>query len=279
MKKNSLYLIGGIIVVVIIVLIVLNYLRMSKEHFRGGGGGHGGGGGAHSSTGGHSNNSARAAVANSGGSSSNSSSTNITPTPSTIKNSGKKPDCFSKDSLLKLENGSSIKIEDAKIGDKILSYSLNKNSFIYSPIVAIPHEKNSIESDFIEIKTLSGKNIKMTSDHLIPVLKNKNNKFETIYAKNIDIDDIIITIDGNDKVTSKEVIKEEGIYTVITLEEYIVVDNIVVSPYAIFHLLGNIYYCLHKTLYCVNPDIVKSAYFEKFNKNNNVFYNKVVSIF
>lgn len=253
MKKNSLYLVGGIIIVIIIVLIILNYSK-SKEHFRNR----------------HYKDDPTTKSNN---------NPNVTHAPGSGGEGGGGGPCFFKDSLLKLENGEKIRIEDAKIGDKILSYSLNKNSFVYSPIVAIPHEKNSIESNFIEIKTLSGKNIKMTPDHLIPVLKNKNKKFETIYAENIDVDDIIITIDGNDKVISKEVMKEDGIYTVITLEEYIVVDDIVASPYGIFHILGNIYYSLHKTLYRINPSIVKSTYFEKFNKNNNVFYNKVISMF
>jgi len=187
--------------------------------------------------------------------------------------------CFSKDSLLKLENGNTIKIENAKIGDIILSYSSKENKLSYSPIVAIPHEKNNILSKFIKFTTNSGKSIKMTEKHLIPVLKkqnsnnNNNNSFDVIFAEKIEINDIVKTVNGNEQITSIEIVEEEGIYTVITLEEYIVVDNIIASPYAIFHLLGNIYYSLHKNLYSINPKIIDSPYFKKFNQICNSFYN------
>jgi hypothetical protein len=178
--------------------------------------------------------------------------------------------CFSKDSLLKLENGNIIKIEDAKIGDKILSYSLKENKLKYSPIVAIPHQKNNILSKFIKFTTNSGKNIKMTDKHLIPVLKQNNNTFNNIFAEKIEINDIVKSVDGNEQITSIEIIEDEGVYTVVTLEEYIVVDNIIASPYAVFelfHLLGNIYYSLHKNLYRLNPIIINSSYFKKFDEN------------
>jgi hypothetical protein len=61
--------------------------------------------------------------------------------------------CFSKDSKIKLEDGSFINISDVMNGDKILSYSPQKKEFIYSPVVYIIHEKNDNFSTFIEIKT------------------------------------------------------------------------------------------------------------------------------
>jgi len=186
------------------------------------------------------------------------------------KEKGTYDNCFSKDSLLKLENGNTIKIEDAKIGDKILSYSLKENKFKNSPIVAIPHEKNNKTAKFIKFTTNSGKSIKMTDKHLIPVLKQNSNSFNVIFAEKIEVNDIIKSVDGNEQITSIEIIEDEGVYTVVTLEEYIVVDNIIASPYAVFelfHLLGNIYYSLHKNLYRLNPTIINSSYFKKFDEN------------
>lgn len=192
---------------------------------------------------------------------------------STGKSSSK--GCFSKDSLLKLENGNTIKIEDAKIGDKILSYSLLKNKLNYSPIVAIPHERNNKLTKFIKFTTNSSKSIKMTEKHLIPALQKNNNSFNIILAEKIKINDIIKTIDGNEQITSIETVEEEGIYTVVTLEEYIVVDNIIASPYELYHILANIYYSLHKNLYRLNPEILNSPYFKKFNEECINFYNKL----
>jgi hypothetical protein len=81
------------------------------------------------------------------------------------------PACFSADSILYLENGETKQIQDANLGDKILSYNRKKNEYKYSPIIAIPHEKNSQLNNFIELKTSGDKTIKMTETHLLPVLK------------------------------------------------------------------------------------------------------------
>jgi hypothetical protein len=186
-------------------------------------------------------------------------------------NSNNKNTCFSKDTLLQLENGKTIKISDAKIGDKILSYS--KDKLIYSPIISIPHEKNNILSKFIEIKTVSGKNIKMTEFHLIPILK--NNKFELIKADDLELNNIIMTIDGHEAIKYKDVIYDNGIYTVVTLEDYIIVNNIIASPFAISHLLASFYYKLHKMIYNIDPKILESSYFDIFNKTNIKLYNNI----
>jgi hypothetical protein len=206
-------------------------------------------------------------------------STNNTTTTTSSSSSSKDSSCFSKDTLLELETGNTIKINEAKIGDKVLSYSLSKNKLIYSPIIAIPHEENNISTQFIEIKTLSGKSIKMTDCHLIPLLKNDKRKFELLKASDIEINDIIITLDGNEIITSKEIINENGIYTVVTREDYIVVNNIIASPFAVSHLLPNFYYNIHKIIYNINPKLLETTIFNKFDKTNIKFFNNIYKLY
>lgn len=188
-------------------------------------------------------------------------------------NKSKGPGCVSGDSVIYLENGETKQIQDAKLGDKILSYNLKKNEYAYSPIVAIPHEKNNQLDNFIELKTSGDKTIKMTEKHLLPVLKKSASSFKLLCADEIEIGDTIITKEGNETVKSLMKVELEGVYTVVTLEEYIVVDNIVASPFfENFHLAGNIYYSLFRTLYNISPNTIKSNMYEKFNESSHALY-------
>jgi hypothetical protein len=97
--------------------------------------------------------------------------------------------------------------------------------------------------------------------------------FELITAYKIEVGDIIISKDGNEIVKSLTNIELEGVYTVVTQEEYIVVDNIVASPFfENFHMAGNIYYSFFRALCSANPDIIKSNMYEKFNESSHAFY-------
>jgi len=187
--------------------------------------------------------------------------------------------CFSGDSTIYLEGNITKQMKDAAIGDKILSYSMRENKFVYSPIVAIPHGTNNIISEFMEIQTSSDKKLKLTPDHLVPIMKSTGTTFDIISAKDISLGDTIISVDGKETVTAVSDFDCEGIYTVVTLEEFIVVNNIVASPYALFHFLGHLYYSIHKFLYKVNPGIVKHQIFGELNKQTEQFYSKTVEIY
>uniref|UniRef100_A0A6C0B683 Hint domain-containing protein n=1 Tax=viral metagenome TaxID=1070528 RepID=A0A6C0B683_9ZZZZ len=183
------------------------------------------------------------------------------------------PACFLGDSVIYLENGETKQIQDAKLGDKILSFNMRKNIYVYSPIIAVAHEKNKQVADFIDIKTSRKNRVKMTKSHLLPVLQKSAEAFKLITADKVDVGDIIISKDGNDIVESITTIELEGVYTVVTKEEYIVVDNIVASPFfENFHMLGNIYYSLFRALYNINPNIIKSNMYQKFNEFSHAFY-------
>jgi len=190
-----------------------------------------------------------------------------------------KEECFSGDSIIHLEGNVTKQIKDAEIGDKILSYSMHQNKFVYSPIVAIPHETNNTITQFVEIETSNGNKLKLTPDHFIPIMKSTDVAFGLISAKEVCVGDTVITVNGRETVTSVSNIDCEGAYTVITLEEFIVVNNVVASPYAIFHFLGNVYYSIHKVLYKTNPDIVKHQIFGKVNKHAEQFYSKTIGIY
>jgi hypothetical protein len=206
-------------------------------------------------------------------------SNNSTANPPANSQGNKGGKCFSGDSTIYLEGNITKQMKDAAIGDKILSYSMRENKFVYSPIVAIPHDNNNIISEFMEIQTSNGKKLKLTPDHLVPIMKSTGTTFDIISAKDISIGDTIITVDGKEIVIEVSNIDCEGIYTVVTLEEFIVVNNIVASPYALFHFLGHLYYSIHKFLYKANPDIAKNPFFAELNKQTEQFYSKTIEMY
>ena len=189
-------------------------------------------------------------------------------------NSG--PSCFTKNSVLQLKTGEKLPICEAIVGQEILSWSFSQ-SFHYSPIVCIPHNKNDTNAEFIQFKTNSGKTIRMTPDHLVFVT---NPNMHLLLAKEIVIGDTFLTTSGEERVISLEKNTDSGIYTVVTLSDYIVVDEIVVSPFAINHIVPTIYYQLHKLIWNLFPNVSKSSTFSKINQTINMhLLNPIVDMF
>lgn len=268
MKRHNIYAIIIVAIIILIILFIINqYYLKHKESFKS------------VSASSSSRSSAKPSTAKPVTSTETTTTTTKTTVTTNNSSTSKKRTCFSKDTLLQLEDGNTIKINDAKLGNKILSYSIRENKLKYSPIIAIPHEENNILSEFVEIKTFSGKNIKMTTFHLIPLLKNNKKSFELSKAIDIEINDIIITVDGNEIVTAKEIISENGIYTVVTNEDYIVVNNIIASPFAISHLLPSFYYQIHKIVYNINPKLLETVGFNKFNKTSIKVFDNIYEMY
>jgi hypothetical protein len=152
------------------------------------------------------------------------------------------PACFAGDELITLESGQRIPIRTATVGDMILvadeAFRLS-----YSRIIAIPHEENSILSQFISVKTVSGETIRMTLDHIIPsgpCLSPK--RLPLVSVAEVTIGSCLQSIYGRQKVVSIDMVSGLGVYTVVTSKAYLVVNNIIASPFAISHAIGTSFY-------------------------------------
>lgn len=156
----------------------------------------------------------------------------------------KSPSCFAGEELITLESGQRIPIRTATVGDTILvadeAFRLS-----YSPIIAIPHEENSVISQFVDILTESGKTIRMTPDHIIPSgYCLPSAPLTLVSAAEVAIGSCLQSIDGREKVVSIDMVSDMGVYTVVTPQAYLVVNNIIASPFAISHEIGTSYYAL-----------------------------------
>jgi hypothetical protein len=85
-------------------------------------------------------------------------------------------------------------------------------------------------------------------------------------AQQVKIGHCIQTVFGLQKVSTIEKSTEKGIYTIVTTEEYIVVNNVVASPFAVNHYAVNMFYnVFHRNLYKYAPSVMKTNLFGFIN--------------
>lgn len=96
------------------------------------------------------------------------------------------------------------------------------------------HYNKTIRS-FVTITTKSNVKLHLTHNHYIPI-SNANNKLKNVMAKDVIISDRLYILQDNkiilDEIQNITETKQEGLYSCNTSSgEYIVVDNVVASPF------------------------------------------------
>jgi len=162
--------------------------------------------------------------------------------------------CFSGDDTVSLASGATKMLSELKVGEEVLTADAN-GDFTYAAVVAMPHPHNTKLATFMHVSTASGKSIKATKLHLLQQCDGT-----LAYAGALAEGDCLRTMDGDEAVTSVSVTKAEGIYTAVTTNEFLVVNGIVASPFAVTHGLVNAYYQLHRTVAAYFPSALKSTF-------------------
>lgn len=169
--------------------------------------------------------------------------------------------CFAGSEQVQLFDGTSVKLSDVRLGDRILS-ATRDGELSFADVIAIPHAKNHIEVQFISIITASNVALQLTPDHLllgndclssIPLL---------ISAANVREGQCLQTTRGCDPIVSKEKKKGRGIYTVVTTNEFIVVNGVVASPFAVNHAIANAFYDVYRAIYSLAPCALRGYLFQ-----------------
>ena len=107
-----------------------------------------------------------------------------------------------------------------------------------SPVVFLPHPENDITRKFDEVTLANGMTVRMTRNHLVPLCDGS-----LVTARSLEEGDCLNTVDGADFVSStKESIEGRGIYTAVTEDEFLVVDGIVASPFALAHGIAHSFF-------------------------------------
>jgi Hint module len=164
--------------------------------------------------------------------------------------------CFAGSETLHLESGEVRAISDVRVGDRVLSADAAGRTS-YSDVVYLPHRANSDNALFTHITTASGRDIKMTPSHIILAGPcHSSASLPLKYASSVSVGDCVMTVSGEDMVSTVATVQGKGLYTVVTKEEYVVLNGIIASPFAANHMLANMFYNIHRFLYAAAPSIL-----------------------
>mmetsp|Transcript_79892 Transcript_79892/g.159514 ORF Transcript_79892/g.159514 Transcript_79892/m.159514 type:complete len:329 (+) Transcript_79892:34-1020(+) len=134
--------------------------------------------------------------------------------------------CFHGNGTVLLESGASKRLSEVNIGDRIKT-SDDKGVYSFSPVVTLPHKKNTEPALFLTLTTETKKAVDMTSDHFIPTCD-----YEVLTAGELVVGDCVLTMDGKETLIGITMTEKSGVYTAVTENKFIVVDRIVASPYS-----------------------------------------------
>ena len=164
--------------------------------------------------------------------------------------------CFAAGELVTLENGATKAIADVEVGDRVLTVNANGEQ-VFSAVAYLPHGKNEASSTFLTVATASGRDVKMTANHILPAGACAAQTLPMVSADQVVVGDCVETVSGREQVVSVGKIEGKGIYTIIAMEELIVVNGIVATPYGgVNPTLANIYYNLHRLMYAYAPSVM-----------------------
>lgn len=158
--------------------------------------------------------------------------------------------CFAGTELVILESGERKPLSSVEVGDRILSVNARTGSTVFSDVVYLPHGKNLHRAVFTRIATELGKELKMTADHILPAGPCHSAHLPYVSAAQVTVGDCVSTVSGRERVVTVEQVDGEGIYTVIAMEELIVVNGIIATPFGgVNPTLANTYYNLFRVGY------------------------------
>ena len=107
-----------------------------------------------------------------------------------------------------------------------------------SPVLFLPHKKNDITRKFDEVTLANGMVLRMTRNHLLPLCDGS-----LVTARSLKEGDCLMTTSGTSEVaTTTQNVEAGGIYTAVTKKEYLVVDGIVASPFALAHGIAHSFF-------------------------------------
>jgi hypothetical protein len=82
----------------------------------------------------------------------------------------------------------------------------------------------------------------------------------------VSVGDCIMTVSGREKVAAVEIMSGEGVYTLVTNEEFIVVNGIITSPFGGNHMIANLYYNVHRLIYMSYPALLQHSWLHQANE-------------
>lgn len=154
-------------------------------------------------------------------------------------------ECFYAFDTVLLANGETRFMADLRVDDEIQSVDANMQ-VVFAKVLFIPHEPNTIKATFIHFTMELGNSIHVTPNHLLMKTSCVSNALSPtlVLASNVELNDCLITVHGKQRVMEKEEVMRRGLYTAITTVDYVVVNGVVASPFALNHHVPTAFYRL-----------------------------------
>ena len=179
--------------------------------------------------------------------------------------------CFAGTELVTLQSGSTLPMSEVKVGDRILSgKSLGETSF--SSVISVPHGANDLPATFLQLQLMSGMDLKLMAEHLLMGGSCEDSALTLRTAASLHVGDCVRIVSGQEKISSIQEVQGKGVYTVVTEEDFIVVNGVLASPFAVNHAVPNAFYHIHRTLFWMAPALVKSALFAEAHSVFSALY-------
>ena len=180
--------------------------------------------------------------------------------------------CFPGSSLVLLESGSYVPLADIKVGDRILSAD-GLHRLSYSEVVALPHGRNEYLARFVHLATeTSPDGIYLTHMHRILAKSTpQSSEYNVVTAASVKAGHCIALTLPNGSVecslvTYVDEVLRKGLYSAVTLNEFIVVDGFIVSPYAVDHAMAHSLYDAYRRAYVLLPWLFRSQMLISFSQ-------------
>ena len=186
-----------------------------------------------------------------------------TATPTASPSSKIPSSCFAGSETVTMESGELKAISSVRVGDRVLAAN-TAGKTVVSPVVYVPHGANKENALFVHIAT-NNRDVKMTNNHILPA-GICGSTLPLVYASQVTVGDCIQTVSGQEKVSSIEVVHSEGVYTIVTNEEYVIVNGIIASPFGANHMMANMFYNIHRVVYTLFPVLLTSTLLHTANE-------------
>ncbi|XP_012556837.2 tiggy-winkle hedgehog protein [Hydra vulgaris] len=160
--------------------------------------------------------------------------------------------CFPETAYVRHKSGKKIMMRDLKVGDSVITMS-PYGKILYSEVTMFLHKQKTVKvNDYIKIATTDGKNLVLSSHHLIFTLNQG-----AIYAKDVQPNIYITSFNIENKFFNKtrvskvSHVSEYGVYSPLTEEGTIIVNDVYVSCYAMFpnHRIADLTFSLWRFLF------------------------------
>ncbi|XP_011688140.1 PREDICTED: sonic hedgehog protein A [Wasmannia auropunctata] len=154
---------------------------------------------------------------------------------------GKSGGCFPGGSLVRTEDGSTKRLDEVHLGERIAALD-SRGDVVYSEVIAFLDRSPSERRQFVRVTTESGRVLTLTPAHLVPV-EGRSSVFagsvqpgDRILVSDIDAAIATNEVDSRmrwDSVVETKLVLEEGVYAPLTMEGTLLVDDVVASCYAV----------------------------------------------